>query len=65
MEKAKYRLINQYGNRIEYTNSEVEKNVLLNRGFHIDENWQKPAEPKVITPKRRKAADTNAGKVED
>lgn len=53
--KYKYRLLNQYGNRVEYTDSEVEKNILINRGFHIDESWQKPAEPKVITPKRRKA----------
>lgn len=58
--KHKYRLLNQYGNRVEYTDSEVEKNILINRGFHIDENWQKPAESKVITPKRRKAV-----KVED
>lgn len=65
MTKAKYRLINEFGNRVEYTDSEVEKNILLNRGFHIDEEWQKPAEPKVITPRRRKAAVTDAGKSED
>ena len=65
MAKAKYRLINEFGNRIEYTDSEVEKNILLGRGFHIDEEWQKPAEPKVITPKRRKAVNMDEGKTED
>jgi hypothetical protein len=36
-----------------YTDSEIEKNSLLEKGFHIDENWQKPA-----TPKKRKAVKT-------
>ena len=65
MAKAKYRLINEFGNRIEYTDSEVEKNILLGRGFHIDEEWQKPVEAKVITPKRRKAVSVDEGKIED
>ena len=55
MAKSKYRLINQYGNRIEYTSSEVEKNILINRGFHIDESWGDAPEEKNPTPKKRKA----------
>ena len=50
MSKPKYRLLNQYGNRVEYTDSEVEKNILLGRGFCIDEKWQ----PKPAAPKKRK-----------
>ena len=62
----KYRLLNQYGNRVEYTNSEVEKNILLNRGFHIDEKWNKPNENKPTAPKKRKAVKSeNEGHSED
>jgi hypothetical protein len=63
--KPKYRLLNKWGNRVEYTDSEVEKNILLDRGFHIDENWQKPAEPKPTAPKKRKVAQKNEGQTED
>lgn len=61
----KYRLLSQYGNRVEYTDSEVEKNILINRGFHIDENWQKSAENKSTAPKKRKVAKKNEGQAED
>ena len=65
MAKAKYRLLNEYGNRVEYTNSEVEKNILINRGFHIDEKWQKASEKKTTAPKKRKAASKDEGNNED
>ena len=42
-----YRLINAYGNRVVYTESEREKNRLLREGFHIEE-----AKPNVKTTKR-------------
>lgn len=64
--KPKYRLLNKWGNRVEYTNSEVEKNILLNRGFHIDENWGKESvSPKNPTPRKRKAVNKNDRNVED
>lgn len=65
--KPKYRLLNKWGNRVEYTDSEVEKNILLDRGFHIDENWGKEesVSPKNPTPRKRKAANKNEGQVED
>ena len=65
--KPKYRLLNQWGNRVAYTDSEVEKNILLNRGFHIDEAWgkeEKPA-PKTPTPRKRKAVKKDEGQTED
>ncbi len=65
MTKAKYRLVNKYGNRVEYIDSEVEKNILLNRGFHIDEKWGKPAEKKQTTPRKRKVASKDEGNNED
>ena len=63
--KAKYRLLNKWGNHVAYTDSEVEKNILLDRGFHIDENWQKPVENKTNTSKKRKVAQTNDRKTEN
>ncbi len=66
----KYRLLNKYGNRVIYTDSEREKNGLLKRGFHIDKqiipkNVQaentKTEQPKT----RRKAVNKNEGKVKD
>lgn len=59
----KYRLVNAYGNRVVYTNSEKEKDQLLKRGFYIQE-----AQPKVTaapTAKKRKAVKKNEGKAED
>ena len=62
----KYRLLSQYGNRVEYTDSEVEKNILLGRGFHIDENWQKLGDKKTTAPRKRKAVkNDNEGHSED
>lgn len=62
----KYRLLNEYGNRVEYTDSETEKNILISRGFHIDENWQKTTEKKTTAPKKRKAVKSeNEGHSED
>lgn len=60
MTKAKYRLLSEYGNRVIYTNNENEKNSLVEQGFHIDKNWQKPA-----VPKKRKVAKKDEGKTED
>ena len=57
----KYRLVNAYGNRVVYTNSEKEKNQLLKRGFYIHEEKTNPTQ----TVKKRKAAKKNEGKVED
>lgn len=58
MIKAKYRLLNEWGNRVAYTDSEFEKNILLKRGFHIDEAWGKPKTP---APRKRKAVQKNEG----
>lgn len=63
MTKYKYKLLNKYGNRVEYTNSEVEKNILLDRGFHIDPSWGE--KPKNTTPVKRKAAKKDEGKLAD
>ena len=60
MTKAKYRLLSEYGNRVIYTNNENEKNSLIEKGFYIDKNWQKPA-----VPKKRKVAKKDEGKTED
>lgn len=46
----KYRLLNEWGNRVIYTENEREKNILLEKGFHIDEEYNKP---------KRKAATKN------
>lgn len=63
--KPKYRLLNKWGNRVEYTDSEVEKNILLDRGFHIDTTWGKTTEEKKPTTKKRKAVNKNDRNVED
>lgn len=65
--KHKYRLLNQLENRVEYTDSEVEKNILLDRGFHIDEAWGKEEKPlpKTPAPRKRKAVQKNEGQAED
>ena len=65
--KSKYRLLNKWGNRVEYTNSDVEKNILLERGFHIDESWGKEEKPlpKTPAPKKRKAVKKDEGQAED
>ena len=65
--KHKYRLLNQWENRVEYTDSEVEKNILLERGFHIDEEWGKEEQstPKPTATRKRKAVKKNEGQAED
>lgn len=65
--KHKYRLLNQWENRVEYTDSEVEKNILLDREFHIDEAWGKEEKllPKTPAPRKRKAVKKNEGQAED
>lgn len=67
MIKAKYRLLNKWGNRVAYTDSEVEKNILLKRGFHIDEEWGKEEQstPKPTSTRKRKAVQKNEGQAED
>lgn len=57
----KYRLVNKYGNAVYYTDSEKEKNQLLDRGFHI----QEIEKPNIPTAKKRKAVKTSDGKTED
>lgn len=49
----KYRLLNEWGNRVIYTDNEREKNTLLDKGFHIDKEYNKP---------KRKAAVKNENK---
>ena len=57
---AKYKLVSKYGNEVVYTDSEREKNNLLEKGFHIDEEI-KPKE-KIKTeekkPKTKKKVET-------
>lgn len=60
MEKAKYRLLSEWGNRVVYTNDEREKNSLLDKGFHIDEEWQKPEKNHTPAPKKRKVVKKDA-----
>lgn len=64
MSKAKYKLVNKYGNRVEYANTEQEKNALLRLGLHIDEEWQKPSEPET-TPKKKKVVKKNEERTND
>lgn len=67
---AKYRLLNEYGNRVIYTDNEREKNSLLEKGFHI-ENLPKAKDTKAevkqnTEPKaKRKAVKKNEGTTED
>jgi hypothetical protein len=49
----KYRLLNEFGNRVIYTDSEREKNSLIEKGFHID---------KEIKPKENATAETKKPK---
>ena len=67
MIKAKYRLLNEWCNRVAYTDSEFEKNILLKRGFHIDEEWGKEEQstPKPTATRKRKAVQKNEGQAED
>ena len=67
MIKAKYRLLNEWGNRVAYTDSEFEKNILLKRGFHIDEDWGKEEKslPETPAPRKRKAVKKDEGQTED
>lgn len=63
MTKAKYKLLNKWGNRVIFTDSEKEKNSLLDKGFRIDESWVSE-EPKPTPPKKtatRKAVNKNEG----
>lgn len=67
MAKAKFKLLNKWGNRVVFTDNEKEKNRLLDKGFHIDETWaqeEKPA-PIIASKTRRKAVKKNERKTED
>ena len=57
---AKYRLLNEYGNRVIYTDNEREKNSLLEKGFHIDEEIKPKKEIKTEEkkPKTKKKVET-------
>lgn len=57
---AKYKLINDVTHRIWYTDNEKEKNQLLERGFHIQE--QIVIREKQPTTKKRKAVSKNERK---
>lgn len=50
----KYRLLNEWGNRVIYTENEREKNTLLERGFHIDEEYNKPKRKAVKKDEQNK-----------
>lgn len=50
----KYRLLNEWGNRVIYTENEREKNILLEKGFHIDEKFNKPKRKVVTTSEQNK-----------
>ena len=57
----KYRLLNEFGNRVIYTDNEREKNSLLSKGFRIDEEI-KPKETittEVKKPKTKKKVELN------
>lgn len=63
----KYRLLNAYGNRVIYANTEKEKDRLISSGYHLDENYgtKEADEIKTPAPKKRKAAKKNEGYIED
>lgn len=44
----KYRLINEFGNRIVNTDNEIKKNRLLEKGFKIDIKEEKPKRRKKV-----------------
>lgn len=44
----KYRLINEFGNRIVNTDNEIKKNRLLEKGFKIDLKEEKPKRRKKV-----------------
>lgn len=44
----KYRLINEFGNRIVNTDNEIKKNRLLEKGFKIDTKEEKPKRRKKV-----------------
>ena len=62
----KYKLKNEYGNRVIFANNEKERDALISKGFKLDENYGKCADDiKNSVPKKRKAVKKNEGKVED
>lgn len=66
----KYKLISKYGNRVIYTNSEREKNNLLEKGFHIEKqltpkNTQATKTKTQYSKTKRSEAKKNEGKVEE
>ena len=63
----KYRLLNTYGNRVIYANTEKEKDRLISSGYRLDENYSKKSADEIKTPapKKRKAAKKNEGQIKD
>ena len=63
----KYRLLNDYGNRVIYADTEKEKDRLVSSGYHLDENYgaKEADEIKTPAPKKRKAANKDEGHIED
>ena len=63
----KYRLTNEYKNRVIYAESEAEKERLISKGFILDENYGKATTDNIkkSTSKKRKAVKEIERKAED
>ena len=55
----KYRLLNEWGNRVIYTDNEREKNTLLDKGFHIDEEYNKPKRKAAVKNENKNRAESD------
>lgn len=55
----KYRLLNEWGNRVIYTDNEREKNTLLYKGFHIDEEYNKPKRKVAVKNENKNRAESD------
>lgn len=56
----KYKLLNEFGNRVIYTDNEREKNSLIEKGFHIaEEQKTKEIIETEKKPKTKKKVETN------
>ena len=55
----KYRLLNEWGNRVIYTDNEREKNTLLDKGFHIDEEYNKPKRKAAVKNENQNRAESD------
>lgn len=55
----KYRLLNEWGNRVIYTDNEREKNTLLDKGFHIDKEYNKPKRKAAVKNENKNRAESD------